>query len=123
MSTDHQTFIGIARQEARISLEEDGIEAGAVLVKSGEVVSQSHDRTRQLNDPIAVAEMDCIRRAGRRTDYPDLILYTTTTPNLLVAGTVVQFGIGEVVIDKPAIVCAGVNFLEEKNVSVIFAGA
>ena len=116
----HKIFLDAACAEARQSVADGGIATGAVLVKGGEIVARSHDRTAQLNDPIAVAELDCIRRAGRRSDQSDLILYSTRYPDMLCAGTVVQFSIGAVVIGLDKIDSPVLALLQAKNVPVTF---
>ncbi len=97
-----------------------GNRQGAVLAKAGKVIARSHNRSMQLNDPIAVAEMDCIRKAGRRNDQQELTLYTTRYPDMLVAGAIVQFSIGSVVIGLPEHRNPGLDYLSGKNVSVVF---
>lgn len=93
---------------------------GAVLAKGNELIAASGDRTLELNDPIATAEMECIRRAGRRSDQQEMTLYTTRHPDLLVAGTVLQFSIGSVVVGRKRIESAAVELLERKGVPVTF---
>ena len=117
---NHRKFLDIAWAEAKAgkSLGERG--AGAVLVKEGEVITQSRDRRKELNDPIAVPEMDCIRRAGRRSDQPSLTLYTTRYPDMLCAGTVIQFSIGGLVIGLPETENPAINFLRQKQVPIQF---
>lgn len=38
--------------------------AGAVLTNGDEIIAQSGDQSIQLNDPVALAEMNDIRRAA-----------------------------------------------------------
>lgn len=117
----HQTFVEAACEQARLSISAGGVGAGAVLVKDGGVIARSHDRSRQLNDPIAVAEMDCIRRAGRRGDHAQLTLYSTRYPDMLCAGTILQFSIGALVVGLPRTDAPEVALLKQKNVRVTFA--
>jgi len=77
-------------------------------------------RCVELDNPVAVAEMDCIRAAGRRVDQRDLTLCTTRYPDMLVAGTVIQFSIGGLVIGQPEKDSAAVSLLREKGVPVTF---
>ncbi len=114
------SFLEIAAAHARQSETESGIPAGAVLVKNGEVIASSHDRSQQLNDPVAAAEMDCIRRAGRRSDQAELVLYTTRYPDMLVAGTILQFAIGALVIGLPETSNQAIHLLKIKNIPITF---
>ena len=118
---DHQRFLDIACSEAKQSIVSGGIGAGAVMVKNDEVVAQSHDRTKQINDPIAVAEVDCIRKAGRRNDQAELTLYSTRYPDMLCVGTILQFSIGAVVIGLEQSDTPELTLLEDKGVPVTFS--
>ena len=118
---DHQRFLDIACSEAKQSIASGGIGAGAVMVKNDEVVAQSHDRTKQINDPIAVAEVDCIRKAGRRNDQSELTLYSTRYPDMLCVGTILQFSIGAVVIGLEQSDTPELALLKDKGVPVTFS--
>ena len=113
---NHGNWLDVACAEAR----QHHSSAGAVLVKGEALIAQSHHRCEALNDPIATAELDCIRRAGRRSDQPELTLYTTGYPDLLCAGTVIQFRIGHVVVGQQEADTAGVNLLRADGVPVTF---
>lgn len=78
--------------------EEGGVPVGSLLARGADVVAEGWNRRVQLGDPIAHGEMDCLRRAGRQRSYRDTILYTSLSPCMMCAGTIVQFGIPAVVI-------------------------
>jgi creatinine deaminase len=118
---DHPGFLEIAVDEAIQSGIDDNPQVGAVIVKGEEIVARSHDRTAELNDPTAVAEVDCIRKAGRRNDQTELTLYSTRYPDMLCAGTILQFSIGTLVIGLEPTSSAVINLLNEKGVPVIFS--
>jgi len=44
--------------------------------------------------------MDCLRNAGRQRTYRDLTLFTTLSPCMMCAGTIVQFKIPRVIIGE-----------------------
>jgi len=125
---DHFYYLGIACEQGNLAKEANELPAGALLVKTegGEsaseqlVVSKSYEQCQALNDPIATAEMDCLRRAGRRNDQPQLTLYSSRYPDMLCAGTLLQFSIGALVIGLPAIESPALNLLAEKGLSVSF---
>ncbi len=116
----HATFLDIACEEAAEGKAAGERPAGAVLVKDQVVVARSHDRCRALNDPVATPEMDCIRRAGRRNDQKELTLYCTRYPDMLAAGTILQFSIGRVVVGLERMVSAPLTLLVDKQVPVEF---
>ncbi len=116
----HATFLDIACEEAAEGKAAGERPAGAVLVKDQVIVARSHDRCRALNDPVATPEMDCIRRAGRRNDQRDLTLYCTRYPDMLAAGTIVQFSIGRVVVGLDEATSEPLSLLMQKQMPVEF---
>ena len=117
---NHSGFLDIACKEALNSSEEGGVVAGAVLIYGDEIIAQSGDRSLQLNDPVAVAEMNCIRQAGRRSDQQQLTLYSTRYPDMLIAGTMLQFSLGKLVIGLPASSNQAIELLESRGVPLEF---
>src|SRR4030095_11560570 len=100
------------------SYREGGLPIGAVMVQGGRVISEGHNRRVQEADPTAHGEMDCLRRAGRRKRYDDVILYTTLSPCMMCAGTIVQFGIPRVVVGEDANFPGNIDFLRSRGVDV-----
>lgn len=90
-----------AYQQAVKSLNEGGIPIGSALVmRTGVVVSLGHNMRVQSGDPTAHAETVCIRNAGRRRDWQDLILASTLSPCAMCTGTAVLYRIPTVVIGE-----------------------
>ena len=116
----HSEFLDIACKEALNSADEGGVPAGAVLTNGDETVAQSGDRSMQLNDPVAVAEMNCIRQAGRRGDQHQLTLYSTRYPDMLTAGTILQFSLGKLVIGLPQASNQAIKLLQSRGVPLEF---
>tara|TARA_R110002096_G_scaffold42996_1_gene115996 strand:- start:335 stop:700 length:366 start_codon:yes stop_codon:yes gene_type:complete len=114
----YANHLQLARKLAQNGM--DGSSAGAVLVKGDEVIAKSHDCRRQQNNPIASAEMECIRLAGRRTDQSELTLISTEYPDLLTAGTVLQFSIGALVIGRAESSSPAIDLLKAKGVPITF---
>ena len=113
---DHIKFLKIAVEQAELS----AINEGAVLVKGQTILASSPNRCQELNNPMATAEMECIRQAGRRSDQPDLVLYSSRYPDMLIAGTIVQFSIGSLVVGLTENSNQAIDFLDSKNVPVTF---
>ena len=59
-------FMKIALEEAIKASENDEVPVGAVIVRSGKIISKSHNRMRENLDPTAHAEMLCIREATQK---------------------------------------------------------
>jgi cytosine/creatinine deaminase len=93
-------FMRLAYEQAKKSYDEGGLPIGAVMVEDGRVLAAGHNRRVQDGDPTAHGEMDCLRRAGRRPRYDRVTLYTTLSPCMMCAGTILQFGIPRVVIGE-----------------------
>ncbi|HEX8620832.1 MAG TPA: nucleoside deaminase [Allosphingosinicella sp.] len=98
--------------------EEGGVPVGSLLARGGGIVSEGWNRRVQLGDPIAHGEMDCLRRAGRQGSYRDTILYTSLSPCMMCAGTIVQFGIPAVVILENRNFGGNEDFLRANGVAV-----
>ncbi len=108
-----------AIEEARKGLSEGGIPIGSVLVKEGRIIGKGHNQRIQKGDPMAHAEIDCLRNAGRIGCYKDTVLYSTLMPCYLCAGAVVQFGIRKVVAGESRTFEGALQFMKQHGVEVI----
>ena len=111
-------YLGLALQQAEKSFAEGGLPIGAVLVDGDTIIGQGHNQRVQRGDPTAHGEMDCLRAAGRRKSYRHTILYTTLSPCLMCAGTIVQFKIPRVVVGEDRNFAGNVAFLRDHKVEV-----
>jgi cytosine deaminase len=116
---DDTRFMRAAYEQAFKSYSEGGLPIGAVMVQGGTIIAAGHNRRVQDGDPIAHGEMDCFRRAGRRPRYDDVVLYTTLSPCMMCAGTVVQFGVKRVVIGEDRNFPGNPDFLRAHGVTVV----
>lgn len=114
-----QGFMGAAYEQALKSYNEGGLPIGAAMVENAAVVASGHNRRVQDGDPIAHGEMDCLRKAGRRADYSGVTLYTTLSPCMMCAGTIVQFGIKSVVVGEAHNFPGNIDFLRQHGVDVV----
>jgi creatinine deaminase len=112
-------FMESAIEEARKGLSEGGIPIGSVLVKEGRIIGKGHNQRIQKSDPMAHAEIDCLRSAGRIGSYKDTVLYSTLMPCYLCAGAVVQFGIKKVVVGESRSFEGALQFMRQHGVKVI----
>lgn len=111
--------IAAAITQARKGLAEDGIPIGSVLVKEGRIIARGHNRRVQKCDPMAHAEIDCLRRAGRLGTFRGLDLYSTLMPCFLCAGAAVQFGIARVIVGESRNFLGAREFMEAHGIEVI----
>jgi cytosine deaminase len=108
-----------AISQARKSLSEGGIPIGAALARSGELLAVGHNKRVQENDPLAHAEIDCLRSAGRIGSFRETVLYSTLMPCYLCSGAVVQFGIPKVTVGESRTFRGGPEFMRAHRVEVI----
>lgn len=94
----------LALQEAQTAYQEGEVPVGAVLVIENQIINRDHNRTEQLHDPSAHAEMLCITAATShlRSKYlRQATLYVTLEPCPMCAGALAWAQIGEVVFAAP----------------------
>lgn len=112
-------FLSAALEQARKGYAEGGIPIGSVLVKDGQVIGRGHNRRVQQGDPMAHAEIDCLRQAGRIGTYKGTALYSTLMPCYLCSGAIVQFGIAKVYAGESRTFPGGPDFMRSHGVEVI----
>ena len=113
-----QEFMDLAYSQALKSYNEGGLPIGSVLVKDGELVAQGHNMRVQNDDPLAHAEMTCLKNAGRIKSYRGCTIYSTLMPCYMCSGTIVQFGIKEVIVGEDTNFKGGKEFMESHGVKV-----
>lgn len=80
-----------ALDEARAAAARGEVPIGAVVVRDGEIIARAGNRTRELCDPTAHAEVLAIREAcrlARSERLPGHDLYVTLEPCPICAGTI-----------------------------------
>lgn len=85
------SFMDIALEEARSAEARGEVPVGAVVVLNGEIIARNGNRTRELNDPTAHAEMLAIREAAATLASERLTgceLYVTLEPCAMCAGAI-----------------------------------
>jgi len=95
-------FLQAAIAEAEAGLSEGGIPIGSVLVYRGAILGRGHNRRVQRGSVILHGEMDALENAGRHpaSVYRTSILYTTLSPCAMCSGTILLYGIPQVVIGE-----------------------
>lgn len=115
---DDTAFMQLALEEAKKGFDEGGVPVGAVMVENGEVIGRGRNRRVQEGNPVSHGETDCMKNAGRRPDYSNVTMYTTLSPCMMCAGTIVQFGIGRVVVGEEENFPGNIEFLMSRGVDV-----
>lgn len=95
----NEDWMNLAIEEARSAFVENEVPIGAVLVGNNELLYRDHNRTNQIKNPLAHAEILVIEaaiRAGHKY-LKDYALYVTVEPCLMCAGAIIWSRIGRVV--------------------------
>ncbi len=116
-----EKFLRIAYEEALAGYEEGGCPIGSVVAEGATLISQGRNQRVQKGDPIAHGEMDALRKAGRQKTYRDKTLYTSLSPCMMCAGTIIQFGIPRVVVGENTNFGGNEDLLRSRGVEVIIA--
>lgn len=96
-----EILVAEALKEAKSGLAEGGLPIGSVLAdQDGRIVARGHNLRVQTGDPTAHAEVVCIRNAGRRRDWPRMILVSTLSPCVMCTGTALFYKIPRVVVGE-----------------------
>ena len=88
------------------------------LVRDNKIIGRGRNRRVQNNDPLAHAEIECLRNAGRIGSYKNTILLSTLMPCYLCAGAIVQFGIEKVIVGDSKSFLGALEFMKDQWVSV-----
>ena len=95
-----ERFMRQALVEAERALEEGETPVGAVIVRDGVILARDHNRTEQLTDPTAHAEILAIgAAAGALGDWrlQECTLYVTMEPCAMCTGALLLGRVGRVV--------------------------
>jgi len=119
MLKENKKFVDAMIDEAKSGIAEGGIPIGSVLVRSEKIISRGHNQRVQNDDPLAHAEIMCLRNAGRIGSFRDTIIYSTLMSCYLCAGAIVQFGIKKVVVGESKNFDGAKEFMESHGVEVL----
>jgi tRNA(adenine34) deaminase len=115
-----EQWMTLALEEAQTAAREAEVPVGAVAVSAGELVARNHNRSIQLHDPTAHAELLVLRQAGQRLSNYRLNkveIYVTLEPCAMCAGALVWARVGQLVFgardEKAGAVFSKVSLLSE----------
>lgn len=121
LSERDKKFLALAVGEAREGMAVGGVPIGSVLTRGDAIVGAGHNQRIQKSDPILHGEMAALQNAGRQRTYKDTVIYTTLSPCMMCAGTIIQFGIPRVVIGENKTFGGNEDFLRSRGVEVLVA--
>ena len=102
MTQEHDRWLAVAIEQARLGSGEGGIPIGAALVVDGELVAAGRNRRVQWGSVIRHGETDCLEQAGRlpAATYARATMYTTLSPCDMCAGAILLYGIPRVIMGE-----------------------
>ena len=101
MSTDHERFMAIAIEEAKLGAAMGEQPFGAVVVRNGEVVVRTRSLKVSTSDTTAHSETLAIKHATqklRQRVIPDCVFYCTCEPCPMCCGAILNSGIRTLVV-------------------------
>jgi tRNA(adenine34) deaminase len=117
-------WMAIALAEAGVGANRGEVPVGAVVVCGDELLAQAHNRTRELADPTAHAEILALRDAAERLGdwrLTGCTLYVTLEPCAMCAGALVLARVGRLVFaadDPKAGMCGSLgNIVQDERLN------
>lgn len=95
-----EQYMALAIEQAKLAASLGEVPVGAVLVHQGEVIAAGYNRREIDKDPLAHAELLCIKQASQALGgwrIPDATLYVTLEPCPMCAGGILNARIDRVV--------------------------
>ena len=93
MSSEHNTFLQLAYQEALKAQTENEVPIGGIVDSKGEVIASAYNQKETLNDPTAHAELMAVQLAAKKQQTWRLrnhTLYSTLEPCPMCFGAILQ---------------------------------
>jgi tRNA(adenine34) deaminase len=88
-----EKWMKIAFEQANLAMSKNEIPVGAVLVKNDKLITQAHNQPIIKNDPTAHAEIELLRKAGKKKENYRLVgstLYVTLEPCAMCFGAMIH---------------------------------
>ena len=99
MSEDEK-WMKIAISEANLATNEGEIPVGAILIQDGKLIAKAHNKPILNHDPTAHAEVEVLRKAGKKLKNYRLArstLYVTLEPCIMCLGAIMHARIERIV--------------------------
>ncbi len=108
------TYMRVALEEAKLAYDRDEVPIGAVIVdrQSGEIVARNGNRTIEMSDPSAHAEILCVREVCDKLGvqrFPEYDLYVTLEPCPMCAAALSYARVARVVYGASDVKSGGIS--------------
>jgi tRNA(adenine34) deaminase len=119
---DDEKWMKLAIREALLAESESEVPVGAVLVKDGKLIAKAHNQPISMHDATAHAEIQAIRKAGKKQKNYRLIgvtLYVTLEPCVMCLGALINARIERIVFgasDPKTGVCGSCANLNQEKI-------
>ena len=101
MDMDHDSYMAIALEQAKLAALKDEVPVGAVLVSAnGEILGKGYNQAITQSDPTAHAEILALRESAKKAMNYRLVhgvLYVTIEPCIMCMGALIHARISKVV--------------------------
>ena len=97
---EDERWMKVAISEANLAINEGEIPVGAVLIQNGKLVAKAHNQPILNHDPTAHAEVEVLRKAGKKLKNYRLsksTLYVTLEPCAMCLGAIMHARIERIV--------------------------
>ena len=97
---EDERWMKVAISEANLAINEGEIPVGAVLIQNGKLVAKAHNQPILNHDPTAHAEVEVLRKAGKKLKNYRLArstLYVTLEPCAMCLGAIMHARIERIV--------------------------
>ncbi len=99
-SSVDEKWMALAIEQAKLAEAIDEMPVGAVLVQDDQLIASAHNQPISNNDPTAHAEIQLLRKAGKKLNnyrLPNTTLYVTLEPCTMCLGAMIHARIARVV--------------------------
>ncbi len=93
-------YMQLAIEQAKFAQEKNEVPVGAVLMQDDQLIEVAHNQPISNNDPTAHAEIQLLRKAGKKLGnyrLPNTTLYVTLEPCTMCLGAMIHARISRIV--------------------------
>jgi tRNA(adenine34) deaminase len=95
-----EKWMALAIEQAKLAEKIDEVPVGAVLVQDDRLIAEAHNQPISNHDPTAHAEIQLLRKAGKKLNnyrLPNTTLYVTLEPCTMCLGAMIHARVSRIV--------------------------
>jgi len=99
-SSVDEKWMALAIEQAKLAEKINEVPVGAVLVQDDQLITSAHNQPISNNDPTAHAEIQLLRKAGKKLNnyrLPNTTLYVTLEPCTMCIGAMIHARVSRIV--------------------------